>query len=190
MKNDILMLRRELRRLTISGRERLTETARASLSARLEAHLETLLEALAPLTLAFCWPHRGEPDLRRLIARWLHADAQRTAALPVVCERDGPLLFRPWRPGMALAADRHGILHPPCGEVVVPEVLLVPLNAFDAAGYRLGYGGGYFDRTLAHLNAVAIGVGFELGRTDSVFPQPHDRPMNWLVTEAGAFEVR
>jgi len=64
--------------------------------------------------------------------------------------------------------------------------VLVPLNAFDAAGYRLGYGGGYFDRTLAQMRTIAIGVGFELGRVDSVLPQPHDLPMNWIVTESGA----
>lgn len=188
--NDILMRRRELRRATISAREALTETAHAALNARLEWHLERLLDTLAPATVAFCWPYRGEPDLRRLMGRWLHADAARTAALPVVQERARPLAFRPWRPGMVLAADRHGIPHPPGGDAVVPDAVLVPLNAFDAAGYRLGYGGGYFDRTLAGLAAVAIGVGFELGRTESVFPQPHDQPMDWIVTEAGAFQAR
>jgi 5-formyltetrahydrofolate cyclo-ligase len=104
--------------------------------------------------------------------------------------RDAPLAFRPWVPGMTLVADRHGIAHPPHGDPVVPDALLVPLNAFDVDGFRLGYGGGYFDRTLAQLDATAIGVGFELGRSDSVFPQPHDRPMDWIVTEAGAFQAR
>ncbi|HRP96695.1 MAG TPA: 5-formyltetrahydrofolate cyclo-ligase [Rhodocyclaceae bacterium] len=188
--SDILMLRRELRRTTISAREALTVTAHAALNTRLEAHLAELLETLAPMTVAFCWPFRGEPDLRRLMGRWTHADAARTAALPVVLEREHPLAFRPWVPGMALVADRHGIPHPPAGDTVVPDVVLVPLNAFDARGYRLGYGGGYFDRTLASLPALAIGVGFELGRSDSVYPQAHDQPMDWIVTEAGAFQAR
>jgi 5,10-methenyltetrahydrofolate synthetase len=85
-----------------------------------------------------------------------------------------------------MATDRHGIPVPADGEDVVPEVVLVPLNAFDARGFRLGYGGGYFDRTLETLQATAIGVGFELGRAATVFPQDHDRPMDWIVTEAGA----
>jgi 5-formyltetrahydrofolate cyclo-ligase len=190
MKSDIQTRRRELRRHAIRAREMLTETARAALSARLETHLAGVLATLSPATLAFCWPHRAEPDLRRLIARWLHAESGRIAALPVVQERDAALAFRAWVPGMILVADRHGISHPPHGDLVMPDALLVPLNAFDADGFRLGYGGGYFDRTLAQLDATAIGVGFELGRCESVFPQPHDRPMDWIVTEAGAFQAR
>jgi 5,10-methenyltetrahydrofolate synthetase len=69
----------------------------------------------------------------------------------------------------------------------VPDVALVPLNAFDARGYRLGYGGGYFDRTLAVMRMVTVGVGFELGRENNVLPQAHDHAMHWLVTEAGIF---
>ena len=94
--------------------------------------------------------------------------------------------FRCWTPEAGMVLDRHGIPHPATPEEVVPEVVIVPLNAFDAAGYRLGYGGGYFDRTLAGMDVVAIGAGFELGRVPSVLPQPHDRPMDWIVTEAGA----
>jgi 5,10-methenyltetrahydrofolate synthetase len=86
---------------------------------------------------------------------------------------------------MELPFDRHGIPHPPTGELLAPDIVLVPCNAFDDAGYRLGYGGGYFDRTLAVMELVAVGVGFELGRVETAYPQPHDRPMDWIVTEAG-----
>jgi 5,10-methenyltetrahydrofolate synthetase len=68
---------------------------------------------------------------------------------------------------------------------VVPQLVLVPLNAFDAAGYRIGYGGGYFDRTLAETPMIAVGVGFEIGRVESALPQAHDKPMDWIVTEEG-----
>ena len=71
---------------------------------------------------------------------------------------------------------------------LVPEVLLIPLNAFDDRGYRIGYGGGYFDRTLAAIQTVAVGVGFEIGRVADTFAQPHDRPMQWLATEAGVMK--
>jgi 5,10-methenyltetrahydrofolate synthetase len=84
-----------------------------------------------------------------------------------------------------METDHHGI---PCPRHESrPELILVPLNAFDAAGYRLGYGGGYFDRTLAALDPapLCVGVAFELARTDTTFPQPHDQPMDWIVTEAG-----
>ena len=70
---------------------------------------------------------------------------------------------------------------------IAPDLILVPLNAFDGAGFRLGYGGGYFDRTLAALAPAPLtaGVAFELARADTCWPQPHDQPMDWLVTEAG-----
>lgn len=185
---DIVARRRALRSAALSAREALTETARGALTHRLQDHLEQLLERLAPRTLGFCWPFRAEPDLRHFVAGWLGADTARRAALPVVLDREAPLTFRRWVPGMQLQPDRHGIPHPPAGEDLLPDLVLVPLNAFDAQGYRLGYGGGYFDRTLEVLPACAVGVGFELGRVDSVLPQPHDRPMAWIVTEAGAFQ--
>ena len=77
------------------------------------------------------------------------------------------------------------------GAWLVPDLILLPLNGFDAAGYRLGYGGGYFDRTLAALlpRPLAIGVGFEINRLDSIRPESHDQRLDWIVTEAGAFRA-
>jgi 5,10-methenyltetrahydrofolate synthetase len=180
-------LRSELRRVSIARREALSAPARAALTVRLCAHLDTLLGRLAPMCLAFCWPHRAEPDLRALVSAWLAGDKTRRAALPVVLDRQKPLAFRAWTPATDLVVDRYGIPHPPDGAFVAPDCVLVPLNAFDARGYRLGYGGGYFDRTLAGSSAIAVGVGFELGRFDTVLPQAHDRPMDWIVTEQGVF---
>jgi 5-formyltetrahydrofolate cyclo-ligase len=188
--DDIVARRRALRYAAVNAREALTATARKALTHRLQTHLAQLLKRCAPCTVGFCWPFRAEPDLRHFMADWLAADGSRLAALPVVLDREAPLAFRRWAPGMELVPDRHGIPHPPAGEEVVPELVLVPLNAFDAQGFRLGYGGGYFDRTLAALPLRAVGVGFEIGRVDSVLPQPHDRPMEWIVTEAGIFQPR
>ena len=88
---------------------------------------------------------------------------------------------------MAMEEDRHGIPTPAIGDFVQPQALLIPLAAFDAAGFRLGYGGGYFDRTLAGLQPrpLAIGVGFELCRVASIHPEPHDERLDAVVTEAG-----
>ncbi len=182
-------LRQTLRDEAVRRREALPAAQRAALEGRIEAHLDALCADLAPQVLAFCWPWRAEPDLRPWVTRWLSAAPGRCAALPVVLERHQPLVFRRWLPGMQMELDRHGIPHPPAGAALRPDLVLVPLNAFDAAGFRLGYGGGYFDRTLAALPTVAAGVGFELGRTASVLPQAHDRPMDWLVTEAGLFRA-
>jgi 5,10-methenyltetrahydrofolate synthetase len=184
---DPAAVRQALRSNAVARREALPADERERLECAIEVHLDALCADLAPRVLAFCWPWRGEPDLRPWVARWLAQDGGRQAALPAVVDRDRPLVFRRWEPGMAMALDRHGIPHPAAGEALQPDMVLVPLNAFDAQGYRLGYGGGYFDRTLAALDTVAVGVGFELGRAPSVLPQAHDLPMNWLVTEAGAF---
>lgn len=187
---DVDALRRHLREQALAAREALAARLRAELTASIERHLDGLLARLAPDSLAYCWPYRAEPDLRGWVGRWLAADARRRASLPVVLDKATPLTFRRWTPDCAMVPDRHGIPVPAEGEELEPAVLLVPLNAFDAAGYRLGYGGGYFDRTLAQRKVTAIGVGFELGRVESVLPLAHDLPMDWLVTEAGAFPCR
>ena len=111
------------------------------------------------------------------------------AALPVVIAEHEALRFREWTPETPLAADRYGIPTPSAGDWLIPDLILLPLNGFDAAGYRLGYGGGYFDRTLAALSPrpLAVGVGFEINRVASIRPQPHDQRLDWIVTENGAF---
>jgi 5,10-methenyltetrahydrofolate synthetase len=109
------------------------------------------------------------------------------ALLPVVLAADSSLAFRAWSPAVAMTTDRYGIPVPASGEPVLPEALLIPLVGFDATGFRLGYGGGYFDRTLASLRPrpLAIGVGFELSRLDSLHREPHDQPLDLIVTERG-----
>ena len=184
---DVQQQRRLLRERALAAREALSLVERTRLTQQIECHLDALIERLQPRVLAFCWPYRAEPDLRDWVARWLAQGAGRSAALPVVLERHAAMVFRRWAPGDALLTDLHGIPFPAEGEVVVPDVVLVPLNAFDASGFRLGYGGGYFDRTLAEMNIRTVGIGFELGRVDSVLPQAHDLAMDWVVTESGVF---
>lgn len=185
---EFAQTRRSLREQALAARAAMGEGQRATFTAAIERELSPVLARLGARTLGFCWPFRGEPDLRAFVTRWLAADAQRRAALPVVLDKAAPMVFRAWRPDMALSVDRYGIPIPADGAAMVPDVVLVPLNAFDAAGYRLGYGGGYFDRTLALIDSVAVGVGFESGRVANTLPQVHDRPMSWIVTELGAFE--
>lgn len=185
---DVAARRRNVRIMAVSRREALLPEKHHALTGRIECHLDNLLANLGPKTLAFCWPHRAEPDLRRWVEVWRQrGGALRRLALPVVQSDSHTLVFRTWSSGEPLAVDQHGIPFPAAGDEVIPDVVLVPLNAFDAAGFRLGYGGGYFDRTLVQHQITAVGVGFELGRVESVFPQPHDYPMDWLVTEAGVF---
>ena len=181
--------RTAMRKHALAAREATPAARRSVWEAVIMAHLDELIAQLAPRVLAFCWPFRAEADCRDWMERWLAGNPARIAALPVVAERDAPLVFRRWTPEAELVLGRHGIPFPAHGEEVVPDVALVPLNAFDARGYRLGYGGGYFDRTLAAMRMVAVGVGFELGRENDVLPQAHDHAMDWLVTEAGVFSA-
>jgi 5-formyltetrahydrofolate cyclo-ligase len=107
--------------------------------------------------------------------------------LPVVLQKNHPLEFRPWTPQTKMEAGVWKILHPAEGPSVHPKALLIPLVGFDERGYRLGYGAGYYDRTLAAFPAMpmTIGVGFELCRLPTIHPQPHDVPLDYIVTEAG-----
>ncbi len=109
-------------------------------------------------------------------------------ALPIV-ETPGTLLtFRRWSPGMKMERGHWGIPVPPeSSERLTPEICLAPLVGWDAEGYRLGYGGGYFDRMLAALapRPFVVGVGVQSARLDTVAPQPHDVPLSAIVTEAG-----
>lgn len=189
--NERQVLRRSLleRRLALSGDDC------ARLSAMLRNHLEKGFPQLAGMRVAFCWPVHNEPDLRPLLEVWLATQKNGFCALlPVVVKENAALAFRPWTPDTALIADRYGIPTPATGDFVEPQALLLPLNGFDAAGYRIGYGGGYFDRTLAILRKqptppLVIGVGFELARVDSIHPAAHDQPLDVIVTEAGAFRA-
>ena len=133
----------------------------------------------------FYWPFKGELDLRDLVCGHIENGAK--AALPVVVERAQPLEFWSWRPHMRLHRGIWNIPIPAERHPVDPTALLVPLLGFDKAGYRLGYGGGFYDRTLAAMTPrpLTIGVGLELGRLETIHPQSHDIPMDAIVTDAG-----
>lgn len=181
--------RRALRLSRVARREAMPPAALAARHAALARHLVSVLRVLAPASIGFTWPYRGEFDARATVCDWLMAGAERWAALPVVGRPGEPMTFRRWTPGCVMAADRYGIPYPVQGGPVVPAVLLIPCNGFDARGFRLGYGAGHFDRTLASLSPMphTVGLAIEDGRLDDLAPLPHDIPMDWIVTEAGVF---
>lgn len=182
--------RRALRKRLVERRLALSAGDCERLSGAICAHLRKSFPQLAGMRVGFCWSVKNEPDLRPLMQSWIESGNDGfTALLPVVVDAGAALAFREWTPESRLEADRYGIPTPVEGDFLVPEVLLIPVNAFDAAGYRIGYGGGFFDRTLAALQPVplSIGVGYELSRVDSIFPQAHDRRLDAMVSEAGVF---
>lgn len=186
---DCSAFRAALRREKLAARIALAVADHAVLSTQITAHLAALLNGLPPQTLAFCAPVRGEFDARPLVGGLLAQGWK--AAMPVVIVPRAPMIFRAWAPACAMSEDRHGIPIPRDGAEIDPDIVLLPLVAFDAAGYRLGYGGGYFDRTLAARvpRPLAIGVGFELGRVTDIRPQTHDVCLDAVVTEAGVFRT-
>jgi 5-formyltetrahydrofolate cyclo-ligase len=133
--------------------------------------------------LGIYWPIRGEIDVRDVAAA--HIGAGGRVVLPTVVEKGHPVEFRSWHPGAPMGRDLWKIPVPRERELLQPDALLVPLVGFDGRCYRLGYGGGYYDRTLAALapRPFCIGLGFDSGRLHSIVPQPHDIPMDVIVTE-------
>jgi 5,10-methenyltetrahydrofolate synthetase len=131
------------------------------------------------------WPIKGEPNLMP----WMEGLEARGLAgcLPVVVEPKTPLVFMQWRRGARMVPGIWNIPTPADGAIVVPDVVLAPVLGFDDACYRLGNGGGYFDRTLALLQPrpLVIGVGYERLRIRTIYPQPHDVAMDVIVTEQG-----
>jgi len=170
-------------------------TARAAASARrhgldartageaLALHVLRDLPPAAGAIVSGYWPIGDEIDVRPLL-RALH-DRGHRVALPVTPRRGEPLSFRGWQPGDALIPERFGTMRP-IGDPLVPDVLLIPLLAFDAAGRRLGYGGGFYDRTLAGLpGRFRLGCAFAVQQVDAVPVGPYDMRLDAVATENG-----
>lgn len=138
------------------------------------------------------WSMRNEVDLGPVLERLVAAGFD--CALPVVQGRSKPLVFRRWRPGDALAEAPFGLREPlDTATEVSPRILLVPLLAFDRMGRRLGYGGGYYDRTLSGLRsggaATAVGIAFAAQELAEVPAGPGDERLDWIVTEREAIRA-
>ena len=168
------------------------EAASSDAASRMAAHFVHVLPlvGIGPgAVVAGYWPTGSEMDPRPLLGR-LSANGCR-CALPVVVGRDAALIFRRWRPGMALQSGFMGIPHPgPEAAELRPDMVIAPLLAFDKEGGRLGQGGGHYDRTLAELRrtgrVVAAGAAYAAQRVDSVPHGAHDQRLSWIVTEDGA----
>jgi 5-formyltetrahydrofolate cyclo-ligase len=186
--------------------ERKAESRKAAAKARKIAH--DLVKDEAPLQLAAqmfplqptaarkivsaFFPYKSEIDTRPLLGKL--AGEGWTTCLPIVIALGEPLIFRRWLPGEPTVPGVWGIPRPTDdAPLLEPDVLLVPLMAFDRQGYRLGYGGGFYDRTLEQLRdrktITAIGVAYAAQEIDAVPHGPHDQPLDYVMTERGLFKV-
>ena len=149
----------------------------------IRANLEQILTLPRGTKLGIYWPIRGEPDMRETARR--HVAGGGVAALPVITQEAAPVEFWRWEPDAAMQVGFWKIPIPAERHTITPDALVIPLVGHDAAGYRLGYGGGYYDRTLAAMTPrpLCVGVGYAASAIATIHPQPHDIPMDVVVTD-------
>ncbi len=190
--NDRNEIKRALRAEAAAARRQAHAAGGAAAARKVRDLFLGAIPLPAGATVAGYWPLGEELDDRPLLET-LSARGH-ICALPVVMRRAMPLVFRQWRSGDAMQAGDFGILIPSnAAPAVEPDALIVPLLAFDAGGHRLGYGGGYFDRTLRELRArkkiLAVGVAFAVQEMAHLPRGPEDEPLDWIVTELAARRI-
>lgn len=184
--SDVARWRKAERQRLIAARKAVPGAERRAVGAAVARVLDGMVGDLRDPVVSVYWPFRCELDLipwmRSLTVRGIRV------ALPVVEQRARPLAFRAWRPGCRMRRGVWDIPVPDEGECLIPDVVIAPVVGFDHDCYRLGNGGGYFDRTLAALSPrpLAIGVGHPGARIPTIYPQPHDIPMDVIVTGSDA----
>jgi 5-formyltetrahydrofolate cyclo-ligase len=181
---ELARWRKALRQELIGRRMAAAAADHAAWSTRIEAALAAGFDGLAGLKLGVCWPFQAEFDARPY-AVGLIARGSRLA-LPAVVAKAAPLEFRAWSPGVPMTTGVYDLPVPVGTATLVPDALLIPVVGIGERGDRLGYGGGFFDRTLASLvpQPLKIALAFELSRVPTTDPQPHDILMDFVVTEA------
>jgi 5-formyltetrahydrofolate cyclo-ligase len=187
--DEVRHWRKLMRDDLIQRRTALSSEIRRTLGESACARLVKAVDLRAFAVLGFCWPIRGEFDVRGIAKQFLASGGQ--VALPVVVQRSAPVEFWRWHPGMPMQTGVWNIPIPKQRDILTPDVVIVPLVGFDGSGYRLGYGGGYFDRTLASAvpRPFAIGLGYADSALQTIYPQPHDIPMNLIVTDQSIYRV-
>ena len=180
-------------RAEMTRRRKQAATVAQAAGAALLARFESAVTPAPGVTVSGYWPIGSEIDARPLMARL--SERGHALGLPVVEAPGRPLLFRSWRPGEPLEKAGFGLSEPAADKApVTPGLLLVPLLGFDRRGFRLGYGGGFYDRTLERLRAaapatLAVGLAFAAQEVEAVPLEPTDQRLDWIVTEREAIEI-
>lgn len=182
--------RKQQRERLIADRMAVPEMQRRQWSSAISDLLRREFPVLQTMKIGLYWPFRGEYD-PRTAARYFR-ESGATLALPEVVGRHKPLFFREWWSDAPMKTGAYNIPVPQGTQHIDPDVLIVPMVGFDQKGYRLGYGSGYYDRTLAAYTVppLTIGVAFEMQRLENVHPQHHDIALQYVITEAGVFKGR
>ncbi|HVY13769.1 MAG TPA: 5-formyltetrahydrofolate cyclo-ligase [Rhodopila sp.] len=179
---DVNAWRREKRAELYAARKAMTAEQRHTAAARIAEALDRYCAGRKPGCIGLYWPIKYEPSL----LDWAKSRADALPfCLPVVVAAGQPLEYWRWTPGDAMESGVWGIPVPARRQPVDPDLMIAPLLGFDRARYRLGNGGGYFDRTLAARGdrPVVIGVGYAASEMETIHPQPYDVPMDLILTE-------
>ena len=182
-----------LRKIALARRDAVDDATREDFATRIALEGVKIARSAIVKTVAAYWPMRGEPDTRGLLAALNYHEFQ--PALPVVVGQGMPLIFRRWTPRDLLIEGPYGIMEPSSRLAeVLPDIVFVPLAAFDRRGHRIGFGAGYYDRTLQALRAakpiLAIGVAFGVQEVDSIPDDPHDERLDYVLTETDFIACR
>ncbi len=186
------VLKRELRATLVARRQSMPDRAwREELLLRV---MRVWLLGRTDTVIGAYWPIKGEFDPLPALHRWkedgelLDEPQRRRIGLPVVNKQHKTLTFHAWYPGCPMEEDAYGIPKPKGTELIVPTLLFVPCVGYAAGGYRLGYGGGFYDRTLASLQPkpFTVGLGFTSGYVDDFEPEPHDLPLDAILNDNGS----
>jgi len=188
--SEVKLWRRAERDRLIAARLAIPRDLRREHAERIAAHLDALIHPLDGRTISTYWPLHGEPDLRPWMERVIARGGR--CALPVVVVKNAALIFRAWTPHAKMEKGFWNIPVPADGAEIIPDIIIAPVVGFDYQCYRLGYGGGYFDRTLAGFrhSPLVIGVGYAHAQIPTIHPQPHDIAMAGIVTERETLERR
>ncbi len=180
---DVARWRKAQRTRLLAERLALPADVRAQAAQRIAARLDAEIGTVEGSVVGIYWPFRGEPDLRE----WASGVTARGGqlALPVVIEKGKPLEFRTWSPGEKLEKGVWNIPVPAGGTATLPDIVVAPVVGYDDAGFRLGYGGGFYDRTLAAMPSrpLTFGVGYALAKLPTIYPQWHDIPLDRMIID-------
>ena len=178
---DKKLLRRQLQA------ERQALVDRHQRAVHLQEVLRVWLVGRRETSIGAYWPIKGEFDALPALYRWSEAEPTRRIGLPVMDRETKQLRFHVWYPGCPMEEDAYGIPKPKDTEAFEPQLLLVPCVGFGKGGLRLGYGGGFYDRTLASLTPrpVTAGLAYSHGFVPWLEPEPHDVPLDAILTDEG-----
>ncbi len=179
---DVIRWRKAKREELIAARLAVPASERKRVAIEVADELDELIDFTSDPIVSLFWPFRGELNLRDWMLNAYQCGVR--IALPIVVTKAQPMVFREWTPDCKMEPGIWNIPVPTDTDIVIPTDVISPLVAYDPGCYRLGYGGGYFDRTLSILSPRprVIGVGHPCTAISTIYPQPHDIPMDVIVT--------